>query len=508
MNIEKNLLEDHQIQLTVEVETEPWEKAKHRAAKRISKRVKIAGFRPGKAPYNAIVRQIGEGAIVEDALDIVIDEFYPKLIEESEIEPYGPGTVKEIPSLDPLKIEFLVPLQPDVELGDYQAVEVAYKVPKVKKKEIDQALEEAREQHAVYDSVERPAEDGDTVYLRVGAKRLGVEDEEEAVIFDQQFSSARLGEEESATDRQFFPGFSENLVGMAPMEEKTITYTYPEDHDDEDLQGVEAEFLINVTNIQTQELPALDDEFAKTVSDFDTFKEYKADLKTKLTEKTETEYESTYTNDVIAKVVEDSTIKFPPQAIEREKKDILGNMEYQLSRQGLSKELYLQFRGISEEELNAELDDTANDNVQRSIVLYEIARVEEIQADEQEFSETTNRTIQSVTAGMTPKQIKDLQKDGRMTSLITNIAADMTLQKTIDYLSTIAKGEPWPAEVEEAEDEVESESVEEAAPEGEAPVEDQPVDEVENKSDEEAAPEGASAEETPEEEKPEESEDA
>jgi len=471
LNIEKNHLEDHQIQLTVEVEPDPWNKAKHQAARRISKRIKIAGFRPGKAPYAAIVRQIGEGAIVEDALDLVIEEIYPTLIEESEIEPYGPGTVKEIPSLDPLKIEFLIPLQPKVELGDYKAIEMAYKIPKVGKKAIDQAIEEVREQNAVYDSVERPAEDGDTIYLRVGAERLGVEHEDEAVIFDQQFSTARLGEEESASDRQFFPGFSEHLVGMAPLEEKTITYTYPDDYEDEDLQGVEAEFLINVTNIQSKELPTIDDELAKTVSDFDTLKEYKADLKIKLVEKAEVEYESTYTNDVIAKIVGDSTIKYPPQAIEREKKDILSNMEYQLSRQGLSKELYLQFRGVSEEDLDEEMNDTAKDNVQRSIVLYEIARIEDIQADEKAFSETTNRTIQSVTAGMTPKQIKDLQKDGRMASLITNIAADMTLQKTIDYLSATAKGEPWPKVKDQPAEDVESQPEDESTPEETAPTE-------------------------------------
>jgi len=209
LNIEKKLLEDHQIQLTVEVETDPWSKSKHQAARRISKRVKISGFRPGKAPYAAIVRHVGEGAIVEKALDLVIDEIYPKLIEEADIKPYGPGTVKEIPNLDPLTIEFVVPLQPEIELGDYKAIEMTYEIPEISADDISKALEDFRERNAIYESVERAAEDGDTVYLRVGAKRLGVEDEEEAVIFDQQFSSAHLGEEENAADHQFFPGFSE-----------------------------------------------------------------------------------------------------------------------------------------------------------------------------------------------------------------------------------------------------------------------------------------------------------
>ena len=330
MNIEKKLLEDHQIQLTVEVETDPWSKSKHQAARRISKRVKISGFRPGKAPYAAIVRHIGEGAIVEEALDLVIDEIYPKLIEEADIKPYGPGTVKEIPNLDPLTIEFVVPLQPEVELGDYKAIELTYEIPEISSDDINKSLEDFRERNAIYESVERAAEDGDTVYLRVGAKRLGVEDEEQAVIFDQQFSSAHLGEEENAADRQFFPGFSENLMGMAAQEEKTIVHIFPDDYEDEELQGVEAEFIITVTNIQTQELPDLNDELAKTVSDFDTLEELRTDIENKLVEQANSEYESSYTNEVIAKIVSDSTIKYPPQAIENEKKDQVLGTGYQV----------------------------------------------------------------------------------------------------------------------------------------------------------------------------------
>ncbi len=471
LKIEKTLLEDHQIELSVEVDSEPWDKSKHQAARRLSKRVKIAGFRPGKAPYAAIIRQVGEGAIIEEALDLVIEEIYPKLIEDAEIKPYGPGTVKDIPTLDPLMIEFIVPLQPIIELGNYKTIELPYEIPDIGDDDIDKALEEFRERNAVHESVDRAAEEGDTVYLRVSAKRLDIEDQQEAVIFDQQFSSARIGEEESAADRQFFPGFSQNLIGMTAQEEKSFPYSYPNDFEDEELQGIEAEFQVSVTNIQTQEIPDLDDELAKTVSDFNTLEELRADIESNLIDKANTEYESTYSNRVIEEIVTSSSIKYPPQAIENEKKDILSNMEFQLSRQGLSKELYLQFRSISEEDLDNEISDTAKDNVQRSIVLYEIARVEDIQADEDVFSDNTNRAIQSVTEGMTPKQIKDLQKDGRMASLITNIAADLTLQKTIEFLVTTAKGESWPKTEDQTEEETESTPEKLSDPEETVPVE-------------------------------------
>ena len=131
MKIQKELLEDHQIELNVEIDADPYEKAKHQAARKIAKKVKIPGFRPGKAPYNVILRHVGEGAIVEDAVDILIEDIYPKILDEAEIQPYGPGSLQNIESLDPPTFKFLVPLAPEVELGDYKVLEIPYEMPEV-----------------------------------------------------------------------------------------------------------------------------------------------------------------------------------------------------------------------------------------------------------------------------------------------------------------------------------------------------------------------------------------
>jgi len=458
LKIEKEFLEDRQVKLNVVVEADPWEASKRKAARRLAKRVKIPGFRPGKAPYHVIVRTVGEGAILEEALELLVDDLYPKVIEEAEIDPYGPGTLEEVVEFDPPVFDFVIPLQPEVEVGDYKALELPHEPPETTVDDVEEAIENIRTQHALNEPVERPSEDGDIVYMRVSAKRLDVEDEEEAQLFDQQFSSARLGQEDSPTDRQFFEGFSEQLVGMAPQDEKTINHTYADDYEDEDLQGAEVEFDVVVTNVQAFSLPDLDDEFAKMASDFDTVDELRADIKARLQEQATAAYEEEYEAEVVKKLIEESTLSYPPQMIENEKKDILTNLDYRLSQQGLNKDFYLQYRGISEEEFEEEINEAAEDNVKRTLVLYDVVNAEEIKPDPEKFNETTESAIGSITAEMTPKQVKDMQKGGQMANLVTNIAADLTLRQAVVYLSAIAKGEPLP----EPDADAEAEAVDEA----------------------------------------------
>jgi len=469
LNIQTERLEDHQIKLLVEADPADWEKAKRQAARKLAKRVKIPGFRPGKAPYPVIVKHLGEAAIIEEGLDILVDEIYPRILDEAEVEPYGPGRLENVTSFDPPAMEFIVPLKPEVELGDYKSIELPYEPPEVSDDDVEEVIENLRERSAEAEAVERPAEEGDVVYLRVSAKRLDIEDEEEATLYSGQFSSARLGEENSATDRQFFEGFSKHLVGLAPQEEKTFTYTYPDDYEDEELRGVEVEFHVLVTNVQSFKLPELNDEFAQEVSEFKTLEELRADIRKHLEEQALSEYQEEYSDEVVEKLVESSTIHYPPQAVEHEKQHVLNNLEMRLAQQGLSLELYKEFSGQSEEEFETDLTEIAEQNIKRELVLSEVAKAEEIELDPDKFNETSTTVLNTITAEMTPKQVRDLQKKGGIANLLSNIAMDLTLQRTVEYLSTIARGEPWPPEKDEDEDEPETEAEEIAAEEQPAP---------------------------------------
>ncbi len=488
MNIEKQFVEDHQVRLTIQVEESDWQKAKRQAARQLSKSIKIPGFRPGRAPYNTVVRHVGEGAIIQEALEITINDVYAKAIEKAEIEPYGPGRLAEMEEFDPPVFEFIIPLEPDVELGDYKNIQAPYDPPEAGDEEIDEVIDSIRRQHAVNESVDRPAEEGDIVYMRVSAKRLDVEDEEEATFIDQQFSSARLGQKDSATDHQFFPGFSEHLVGMAPDDTKTFTHTYPDDHEDEELLGKEVEFEVIVTNVQGYALPDLDDEFAQTVSEFDTFEEMRADIKENLEARKQYQYDSEYEEEVIEKVIADCQLSYPPQAIEDEKEDRISLLEANLEEQNLSKEMYLQFRNLSEEEFEEEMTESAVKKVERTLVLHIIADQEDIEPDTEVLNETLNDAIETATADMTPQQIREAQEDGRMAYFASMVASDMIMDKTVKYLTAIAKGDLDPDQEEQSESEEETEAAEqESVPEEGATdngEEAAPVDEQDSKPEE------------------------
>ena len=487
MKIEKELLEDHQAKLHVEFETEQFESAKRRAARKIAKKVKIPGFRPGKAPYNVILRQVGEGAVVEEAMEIFIDDVYPKVINEADINPYGPGSLENVETLEPPTFDFLVPLAPDVELGDYKALQIAYEVPEVEAEEIDAQLNELRQQQAITETSEVPAAEGDRVFYRVNADRVEVEEGQEANLIPERFNSSIIEAEGEDQNLWPFPGFSAHLKDLSIDEEKDIIYTYPEDHEEEDFQGVEAIFHVVVTNVQKVTLPELDDEFAKSASDFDTLEELQADIKANLETQKQNQYDSDYDDQVLDSLVEQSTIKYPPQMVENERQEMITNLEYRLSQQGINRELYLQIRNITEEEFLAELEPMAEERIKRGLVLAEVAKIEDLQIDQEQLAAEAGRTVDIITRGMSPKDAKDFQKSEYLVSLVNNIMADMLTQKSAAYLRAIAKGDPLPdeeseePESEEGEESIEVEATIEESPEPEGiETEDTPEAEVES----------------------------
>jgi trigger factor len=474
LKIEKELQEDHQIKLNVELDGEPFEKAKRQAARKIAKKVKIPGFRPGKAPYNVIVRQVGEGAVVEEAMDILIDEIYPKVLEEAEIKPYGPGNLEKVESLDPPTFHFVVPLAPEVELGDYKSLDIAYDVPEVETEAVEAQIDELRQQQAISEKSEDPAKEGDRVFYQVSANRVEVENGDEAELIPNRFNSTIIEPEGKEQNQWPYPGFSQKLIGMTIDEEKDVIYIYPEDHDDEELQGVEAVFHITVTNVQMVSLPELDDEFAKSASDFETLDELIADIEENLKGQKEQEYDTEYNDLVIETLVEQSSLKYPPQMLENEKKEMISNLEYRLSQQGINKELYLQIRGINEEEFQEEMEPMAETRIKSGLVLAEVAKIEELEIDQEALAAETGRTVEIITQGMTPKDAKEFQKSDNLWNLMNSIMADMMTQQSMAYLRAIAKGDPLPneesdeAEVEEGTENIEVEASEEI---GAAPVE-------------------------------------
>lgn len=451
MKIETEKLEDHQVKLTVEVDSDQLEVSKRKAAKKIAKRIKVPGFRPGKAPYQVIRRQVGDEALLEESLEILVQDIYPDIIEKAEIEPYGPGNFENLANMDPLTLEFIVPLMAEVELSDYHDIRFPYELPEITDEEVRAVEDDFRQRQAVEETADRPVEVGDHVYFKVSAKRYEEEGEvEEGNLIEERSSSVIVAEEDADTSLEWpFDGFSRELIGMSIGEDKTLLYTFPTDSQFETLRDVTAEFSIKIEDVKARILPELDDEFAQSLGDYENLESLEKDIRESLEQRSEDTYNSEYDDQVIDAIVEGSTIKYPPQMLENEINNVIHQLESRLANQGLDMDIYLKTREMDEEDLREETTPVAETRVKRSLVLLEIAQKEEIEVNEEELQEETERTLASITQFMSEEDRKQFNQPTALMNLAGNIYAEMRMSRTLEYLRSIARGE--------SEDEVEGE---------------------------------------------------
>ncbi len=455
MKIETQPTENHQVTLTIEVEPEEFERAKRRAARSIARKTKIPGFRPGKAPYEVIVRHVGEAVVLEQAIDSLADELYPQALDEAGIDPGAPGTLEEITTFDPLTLVFTVPLKPQVTLGDYKSLRLPYEYEGVSDEAVDEFIEMLRQRQAVVTTVERPAEEGDLVHITLNAERLDAAEGEDAALLTDRHIPVLIEPEDADDDDDMeewpFPGFSRLLLGMSAGEEKEVEHQFEEDSPFEAFQGARVRFRIQVEKVTKRELPEVDDEFAQSMGDFETAEEFRAEVRRMMDESERAEYEHEYANTALDALVEQSEIKFPPETLERELEDLRRDFERRLESQGLTLESYLQVNEQSEEEFEQELRDIAEKRVRRSLVLYELAQAEDVQASEQEVQEGTMQMLDSLASRMPEKEFRKLLKSRHtINDLVSSVMMDVVAEKTTRRLSLIAQGK---GEEEEADEE-------------------------------------------------------
>jgi len=445
LKIESENLEDHQIKLTVEIESDQFEASKRKAAKKIAKRVKIPGFRPGKAPYQVIQRHVGDEAIFEDSLEILVKDNYPQIIEQAEIEPYGPGNLENIVNLDPLTLEFIVPLRAEVELGDYSELRFDYDPPEITNQEVEAVEEDFRQRQAVEEIVERSAQESDHVYIRLSAKRYEEAEEEgieEGNLIDERSTSVIIAAEGADTPSEWpFDGFSRELIGMSSGEDKTLVFTYPEDSDFESLQGVTADFSVNVEDVKSRILPELNDEFAQSLGEYEDLESLQKDIRDSLEQRAMETYNSEYDDQIVDAIVDSSTIKYPPQMLDNEINDVVYQLERRLGNQGLDMDLYLKTRDMDEQGLREEARPVAESRVERSLVLLEIAHKEEINVSDDELQQETERTMGSITNFMSESDRKQFDSPEAVMNLAGNIYAEIRMNRTLEYLRKVAQGE-------------------------------------------------------------------
>lgn len=446
MKIEKQIQDDHQAKLTVEFEAEEVESAKQRAARKIAGRARIPGFRPGKAPYPVIVRQYGDAAILEEAIELMIDEKYAEMLKQAEVDTYGPGRLEKMSQLDPLTLEIMVPLAAEVVLGDFRAIRKPYELPAVSEQEVAEALADLRERNAVSEPVDRPAQEGDLVTIKLDAVRVNPPEGKDPILIRERSVPILIKpeqQEESPEGKRVewpFSGFSRRLIGLTPAAEASIDYTYPDDSSYENLRGLQASFHFVVESVKERQLPAIDDEFAASQGEYETLEALKSDIFKMLQSRKEEDYNETYDNALLEEASGQAEIKWPPQMLEHEVEDILHNLEERLGQQGMTLDLYLKSRQLDLNGLKDEIQPGAVERLKKRLVLLQIAEAENIQVERQELQEETARTMQSLAAMMDKKEARKLATETAYRNVMTNIMADLLTKRTMEHLRAISSG--------------------------------------------------------------------
>ena len=373
--------------LTIEVEEERVKKSLKEGARRISKRTRIRGFRAGRAPYHIVERMVGKEAIFDEALEELSSQVYREALEESKLEPIDRAEM-EVVSREPLTLKMTVPLKPEVELGDYQSIRVEpqeAKVEDVEDKEVEEVLTALREERGEWVPMEREAQKGDLLTLDVEGRADG----ERVVGAEEGEYILRLGAEVPVK------GFPEMIEGMKPGEEREFTLPYPVIHPNADLAGRKVEFRVRLLGLKGKHLPPLDDEFAKTVGDFESVKELQERVESVLQARAETRERERVAEGVLTAMTEQAKIAYPPAILERELDSMIKDYAQAVARQGFTLPRYLEVVGKSEEELRRELRPQAEERLKKALVFSKFTEKEGIAIKDEEVDREVDEIADS-----------------------------------------------------------------------------------------------------------------
>ncbi|MEJ8554538.1 trigger factor [Tepidibacter sp. Z1-5] len=426
MNAELIKKEQNEVTLKLTIGKDEFKKANDKAYDKLKGRFNVAGFRKGKAPKKLIEAQYGKGVFFDEAINIVFPEAYSKAIEDLKLDPVDRPEldVEEIGEDKDLVLIAKVTVKPEVKLGEYKGIEVNKIEYTVKEEDVDNKIEEMRNQNSRLVNVEdRAVANDDTAVIDF-----------EGFVDGEAFAGGK-GENHNLVigSGAFIPGFEEQLVGANVGDEVKVNVTFPTEYHAENLAGKEAVFVVNVKEIKVKEMPALDDEFAKDVSEFDTLEELKNDVKAKLEENAKKNEEAELRNKAIEKAAEMAEIDIPEAMVDNQVNNMLRDFDQQLQMQGLNLENYIKFTGMKIEDLKAQMREDAQNRVKTSLVLEAISEKEGIEVSDEELN---NEIAQMATMyKMEADKFKETLREQDMDYFKENVI----VKKTIDLLVDSAK---------------------------------------------------------------------
>ncbi len=440
-------LENSKVKLEIEVDAQQFDEAMQKAYIKNRKHINIPGFRKGRAPRQIIERYYGEGIFYEDAINEACPKAYEEAVRESGIEPVDQPTIDivQIGGGKSLIFTAEVTVKPEVELGQYKGIEINKVEYNVTDQDIDDQLQMIREQNARWVSVQdRPAKEGDL--LTIDYK--GYVDGEAFEGGTAENQTLEIG------SQRFIPGFEEQLVGMNVGDEKEIQVTFPEEYHAENLKGKEATFEIKVHEIKEKELPELDDEFVKDISEFDTLEEYKANLRKTMEENAKQREKVEMENQLLEKVVENAKVDIPEVMVENEIDAMVRDMDFRMRYQGLDLQSYLDMINTSMEDFRAQFKNDAYNRVKLQLTLEQVIKEEKIEASDEDLEREYAKIAEQYKLDV--DRVKN-DYQGQEESLKRSLA----VQKAVDFLMENAVI----VEKQEQTQEEEQESTEEATQE-------------------------------------------
>ncbi len=419
--------EGSKVYLEIEIDKDTFEAAVERSYRKNVKSINIPGFRKGHAPRKFIEKMYGEAIFYDDAINFVFPGAYDEAIKE-----LGLDTVDQ-PEVDIVKLESgedvvfsaLVTVKPEVKLGDYKAFRLEKEVREVTDEDVDKEIQKTRENCARAITLEEGTpENGDTVVLDYDGSVDGVPFE----------GGKSEGYNLELGSGSFIPGFEEQLVGKPLNEEILVNVKFPEEYHAAELSGKDAVFKCVMHSIIKKELPEADDEFAKDVSEFDTFDEYKSDVRAKLKERFEKEAEGNYENSVLEQNANQMEVEIPEVMIEKQIDSYVDDMKYRVESQGLKFEQYLQFTGMTEDKFREQLRPQAEKGARVALLIENVSKAENVEATDEDVEEEIKTLAEGY--GMEPDKVREI-----VSANSEQIKKDIVFRKTIKLLVEFASAE-------------------------------------------------------------------
>ncbi|MEE0752049.1 trigger factor [Frisingicoccus sp.] len=421
MSVQVEKLENNMAKLTIEVAAEEFVAATTKAYNKNKNQISVPGFRKGKVPQAMVEKMYGASMFYEEAANDLIPGAYEAAAKESGLD------ITSYPEIDVVQMEkgknFIftaeVALRPEVELGAYKGVEIEKVITEVTDEDMEEEIKKVQEQNSREVTVERAAENGDTVMIDYAGSVDGV-------AFDGGTAEGQALVLGSGT---FIPGFEEQLIGAAAGADVDVNVTFPEEYHAKDLAGKAALFKVKVHEVKTKEYPEVDDEFAQDVSDFETLAEYKEDLKKRLEERKAETAKAERQQKVMNIVVENAKMDIPEAMVKKSTDDMMNQYAQDLAAQGLSMDIYFQYTGMTPQQLAEQMKPQALANIKNRLVLDAIAAAENVEITDEEIEAEIKRLAE--TWKMEADKVREYMD-------VDLMRKDMSAQKALDMITDAA----------------------------------------------------------------------